>query len=258
MTTSLKLLPLCTLVLSLALSGSSSTQAAAFSTNAFADAFVTPGPSGNFSGNNFGAAGGLGVSAPGAAKGEFQSVLQFDLAGARNAFNTQFGPGQWSVQTIVLQLTAAPNNNAMFNTPAAGLFQIFWMQNDSWTEGNGTPNTPGTSGITFSSLPTFTSSGEESLGTFSFGGSTSGAVNYNLDVSAGLTADILAGNDVSLRMVAADTSVSYLFNSRNFGTASSRPLFTITAVPEPGVIALSGLALALLIARTVVGRRRMP
>ena len=79
--------------------------AAAFSTNSFADAFVTTGPSGNLSGNNYGGAGALGVSAPGLPKGEFQSVLQFDLAGGRNSFDDQFGAGQWNVQSVSLQLT---------------------------------------------------------------------------------------------------------------------------------------------------------
>jgi hypothetical protein len=233
------------------------TLAATFSTNSFSDAFVTTGPSGNLSGNNYGAAGALGVSAPGLPKGEFQSVLQFDLAGARNSFDNQFGAGQWSVQSVSLQLTATPPNNGIFNTTSAGQFQIYWMQNNSWTEGTGTPNAPTTTGITFTSLQnTFIGPGDESLGTFSFNGATNGAANYTLSLTNGFTAGLLAGNDISLRLVAADSSVSYLFDSRNFGTAGSRPLFTVDAEPEPGAMALSSLGMALLAGWWMMVRRR--
>ena len=50
-------------------------------------------------------------------------------------------------------------------------------------------------------------------------------------------------------MFAADNSVSYLSDSRNFGTASARPLLTITAVPEPGTLPLALMGL------TMVARR---
>jgi len=136
------------------------------------DAFVTTGPSGNLSGNNYGGAGALSVAAPGLSKGEFQSVLQFDLSGAVTSFNTQFGAGQWNIQSITLSLTATSPNNAIFNSSAAGQFGISWMQNDSWTEGTGTPAAPTTTGITYSSLPSYTGAGDESLGTFSFNGDT--------------------------------------------------------------------------------------
>jgi len=231
--------------------------AATFGTNSFSDAFVTSGPGGNLSGNNYGGAGAIGVSAPGLSNGEFQSVLQFDLAGARNSFDNQFGAGQWSIQSVTLQLTATPPNNAIFNTTAAGQFQIVWMQNDSWTEGTGTPNVPTSTGITFTSLEnSFTGPGDESLGTFAFNGATSGAGNYTLNLTPGFSADLLAGNDTSLRLVAADSSVSGLFDSRNFGTAAARPLLTIDAVPEPGTAALAGLGMTLLAGwRTIVRRR---
>ena len=88
--------------------------------NPAADAFVTAGPTGNLSGNNYGAAGALSVAASGLAKGEFQSVLRFDLSGAKTSFNSQFGAGQWSIQSITLSLTATAPNNAIFNASAAG------------------------------------------------------------------------------------------------------------------------------------------
>jgi len=219
---------------------------ASFATNATADAFVTTGPSGNLSGNNYGAAGGIAVAAPGLAQGEFQSVLRFNLGGALNSFDALFGPGLWSIQSVTLQLNAAPANNAIFNAPASGQFGISWMQNDSWTEGSGSPSAPGASGITFNSLQgSFISPGDQNLGTFSFNGATSGALTYSLGLTPGLTADVLAGDTLSLRLFAADSSVSGVFNSRNFGTAANRPSLILVAVPEPGELALGALGLAL-------------
>jgi hypothetical protein len=220
--------------------------AASFTLNPSIDAFVTTGPSGNLSGNNYGGAGALSVTAPGLAKGEFQSVLQFDLSGAVTSFNTQFGTGQWNIQSITLSLTATSPNNAIFNSSAAGQFGISWMQNDSWTEGTGTPAAPTTTGITYSSLPSYTSAGDESLGTFSFNGATSGSAAYTLGLTPGFSADVEAGSLVSLRMFAADTTVSYLLDSRNFGTASARPILTVVAVPEPAALALVAVGAALL------------
>jgi len=209
---------------------------ATFGLNPSLDAFVTTGPSGNLSGNNYGGAGALGISAPGLAQGEFQSVLQFNLSAARTSFDSQFGVGLWSIQSVVLQLTATSPNNAIFNSSAAGQFSISWMQNDGWTEGTGTPAAPTTTGITFGTLSNFVSAADEPLGTFSFNGATSGSFTCTLNLAPSFAADILAGSTASLRMFAADAIVSYLTDSRSFGTASARPLLTITAVPEPATI----------------------
>lgn len=226
--------------------------------NPASDAFVTTGPSGNLSGNNYGQGGSVAVAAPGLPKGEFQSILQFDTSLAKSSFDSEFGPSKWNISSINLQLTATPNNNTLFNATSAGQFQIFWMQNDSWTEGTGNPATPTNVGITYNSLQnTFTSVGDENLGTFSYNGATSGANTYSLNLTRGFSADLQAGGTVSLRMVAADTSVSYLFNSRSFGTVANRPVLGITAVPEPGMLALGAIAIAAAaMGRKHVRRRR--
>jgi hypothetical protein len=224
--------------------------AASSSLNPSADTFVTTGPTGNLSNNNYGGAGALSIAAPNLSQGEFQSVLQFNLSSVKSAFDSQFGVGQWSIQSISLQLTATAPNNAIFNASAAGQFSISWMQNDSWIEGSGTPQAPTTTGITFSTLNTFLSPADEALGTFSFNGATSGNSIYTLGLTPLFSADVLTGNTVSFRMFATDTSVSGVFDSRSFGTASARPLLTITAVPEPGSIALGFMALYFLSHRT--------
>jgi hypothetical protein len=198
-----------------------------------ADAFVS---SANPS-NNYGGAGALSVSAAGLANGEFQSVLRFDMSAAKSSFDAAYGAGQWTVQSIALKLSATAPNNAIFNASAAGQFNASWMQNDSWVEGSGTPASPTTTGITLNSLPGFLSGSDAALGTFSFNGATSGSFTYTLAMPAGLLGDIGAGSLASMRLYAADSTVSYLSDSRNFGQAALRPEFDITAVPEPAGLA---------------------
>jgi hypothetical protein len=223
-------------------------RAASFSTNPIADAFVATGPTENLSGDNFGAAGALAVAAPGLAQGEFQTVMKFDLSGALGSFNAQFGAGQWTVQSVTLQLTSSSHSNAIFNNIAAGNFNVSLMQNNSWVEGTGTGGIPTTDGISFNSLQSayINNATDQALGTFSFPGGSTGVNGYSLDLSSDVISDLVGGDDLSLRLFAADTSVSYLFSSRNAGgTVEPDLVITADAVPEPGTLALgvSGLAM---------------
>ena len=189
--------------------------------------------------------GALAIAAPGLPQGEFQTVLKFQLSGISSSLNATYGTGQWSVQSLTLQLTASPHNNSIFNPIAPGNFNISLMQNSSWVEGTGTGSTPTTDGISYNSLQStyINNVTDQALGTFAFGGNSTGADTYSLNLSPGLVNDLQDGNDLSLRLFAADDVVSYLLSSRQAGMVLS-PTLIIDAVPEPGVLALYALGLA--------------
>ena len=222
-------------------------QTASFSVQPIADAFVTPGASGSLSSSNFGAAGSLAIAAAGLPQGEFQSVLKFDLSAAQSSFNAQFGAGQWAIQSVTLQLTSSPHNNSIFNNIAAGQFGVSLMQNNLWVEGTGTGGIPSSDGISYDTLlGTFVNNGnDQALGTFNFPGGSSGRNNYDLNLSSGFVSDVTSGGDLSLRLFAADSSVSYLFTSRSGSSGAPDILVQAVAVPEPNTAALGGLALIL-------------
>jgi len=226
-----------------------------FSLSPIADAFMASGPTGNLANNNYGGGGALALAASGLPQGPFQSVIEFNLGPAANSFNSQYGAGDWTVQSVTLQLTSTPHNNAIYNNAAAGQFNVSLMQNNAWVEGTGTAGTPTTDGITYNSLmSTYVNPAtDQALGTFSFPGGSSGANNYSLTLSPGLLNDVGSGGEVSLRLYAGDNNVSYLFSSRSAG--SGGPELLITAAPEPGTLELIATGLcAVALWRPISGR----
>jgi len=232
---------------------------------AFSDSIPTSGDTFVSSANpstNYGSMGAMQVAAPGLPKGEMQSLLQFNFSSAVTAFNSQFGVGNWTVDSITLQLGTnfgtqgqTPMNNT-FNNISGGLFNIDLLANNSWSESTATWNslssieTPGSDAtLTNASSPgnpfSYTAVGNTNPPTVP-------AATYGIGLNASLVSDISTGGTASLRIYAADTSVSYLFNSKEFGTAANRPVLVVDAVPEPGSIPL--LAIAAFTA--VAGRRR--
>jgi hypothetical protein len=62
---------------------------------------------------------------------------------------------------------------------------------------------------------------------------------YFLALPAGFVADIADGGDVGIYLTAIDPGIGFTFNSQNFGTATQRPLFVLSAVPKPGTIGIT-------------------
>jgi hypothetical protein len=231
------------------ISAAASLQAQSAAVTPLADTFVDSANPGN----NYGVAGALGIAPAGASNGEFDSFIEFNLSSAKTGFDQHFGVGNWTIQSITLQLTAAVPNNPLFNgngSPSvntAGQFTIAYTPNNSWLEGSGTPNIADTSAtdLNFNNHLNYVSAADEALGTFNFSGATSGATVYTLTLTPNFLAAAAAGADVSLYLSAADSQVNYLFNSGNFmGAASTHPTLTVNAVPEPSATLLLGGGLA--------------
>ena len=224
--------------------------AVVLSVNPVADALL----SASHASSNYGGAGALEISATASTNGQFQSLLRFDLASVKSGFDAALGAGNWMISGVSLQLSeeSPANLPAFFNPSTAGLIGVTWMSITAWTEGTGRPVAPGSTGVTFNDLPSLTSMSDQSLGSFSFdGGTAGGQQTYSLTASSGLTDNVLAGNLVSLRLSAGDSSVSALFTANNnAGPAADHPLlsFTAVAVPEPSACALLALGCAGLLA----------
>ena len=89
--------------------------------------------------------------------------------------------GQWAIQSVSLQLSSSPHNNAVLNETMPGSFDVSLMQNNGWVEGTGNASNPANNGITsYDSLQnTFINpAADQSLGTFAFAGGTAESDSY--------------------------------------------------------------------------------
>ncbi len=219
------------------------------STISTGDAFLATGSPGNPDGNNltnlnYGGAGALVVAPPSSNKGEFQSVLKFNLSDVVGAFNTNYGANGWIVSGMTLKLTGNFGGageqpfNPIFPAVSGGQFVIEWLSNDNWAEGTGNPNLPTMDGVTYDSLPGLLSEPHAILSTNTYvpPGDNVPAV-YTLPLNTSLVADVVAGGDVTLLLRAADGQIAYLFNSHDYGRGNE-PVLQVAASPVgPTIVA---------------------
>lgn len=212
------------------------------------DAFPNATDEHDLSSSNFGGAGTLAISSASSVKGEFQSVIRFELAAAIESFNTTYGIGGWTLTSVQLKLmtnygtAGVQPNNAIFNVIHSGLFGITWLADDSWEEGStdANPSAPGTYGITFDDIGSLTATGSESLGTYRYDPPGDNVpFYYSLPLSSdNLVTDLMAGENLSLLFSAADDEINFLFNSRRKLGNEPYLVLTADAVPEPATDAL--------------------
>jgi len=221
--------------------GSIATAQVTYTGTDYADAFLATGspdnPEGtNLTGLNFGGAGTLVVAPAASVKGEFQSVMKFNLSNAVAMFNTNYGAGNWTITNISLELTSnygtsnVQPNNAIFPVISGGNFVIEWLSYDDWVEGTGTPNLPTMDGVTYDSLPDLLSGAHEILCTNTYSPPGNNVpVTYPLPLDTNLVADVSDGGDVAFLFYAADDQIGYLFNSYSYGRGNE-PLIHVTAI----------------------------
>jgi hypothetical protein len=228
----------------LILLGAAGISRAALFTNSFsADSFVRS----NAPTSNYGGAGALSVSGAtatntsGVAMGIADTFIKFNTTAMVTNFNSLFGTSNWVINgaTLVVTEVGIPNN-PVFDL-GKGVFEIDWISNDNWTEGTGTPAAPTSTNIVYTNELTLLTN-VASLGIF-----TNTAANstntYSLPLAAPFVANLSAGGDVSLYLIAIDPTTGFTFDSRSFTTASERPFVVISAVPLPAIsgITVSGL-----------------
>jgi len=238
-----------------------------YTTTNYADAFLATGSPANpegadLTGLNFGGAGTLVVAPASSLKGEFQSVIKFNLSNGIALFNTACGTNNWTIGAVSLELTSnygmdgVQPNNPIFNIISGGQFVIEWLSDDDWVEGTGNPNLPTTDGVTYDSLPSLLMGPHEPLCTNTY---TPPGVNipvtWTLSLSTNLVADIAAGGDVTFLFYAADNQINYLFNSYSYGRGNE-PLIHVTANPVLRI--LSGSFTNSLFHLTGVGCTNLP
>ena len=200
----------------------------------YADAFLATGSPNNpegadLTGLNFGGAGTLVVAPAASVKGEFQSVIEFNLSNAVALFNTNYGAGNWTITNISLELTSnygtsnVQPNNAIFPVISGGNFVIEWLSNDGWVEGTGTPNLPTTDGVTYDSLPDLLSGAHEILCTNTYSPPGNNVpVTYTLPLDTNLVADVSGGGDVTFLFYAATTRLDTCSTLTATDAATSR------------------------------------
>lgn len=210
-----------------------------------------------------GAVGVQGSSAPsniGTPAGAANVSFKFNIGTFVDSLNTTYGAGNWTVSNIQLKFQyTLYANNSRFGA-GAGDFDIYWVANDSWTQGTANP-AYATSASALSSW----SSGQALLGseyydwtTPSYQGSTAdlktavwttdktgtrqSILAYNLAASPDFLTDILTATgsgdaNISLYLMSTSDSLGLTIFT---GGGSSLPTLTfdVVSVPEPGGVTL--------------------
>lgn len=201
-----------------------------------------------------------------------ENLIAYNTASIKDGFDAEFGAGNWHVTDVQFKwytnfdIPGVPANNAQFNVPAPGYFNIGYFSNDNWFNpatagpaGTANPdlnwNSVYGSGGAYNDLFT----GQESVGTFYYpGGTFNGAQNcagevcaprfWDLELIPSMLSDTAAGGYLSFHGTAADDNLVYLINQMTKPDAHPQIFITAEAgpapVPIPAAVWLFGSALA--------------
>lgn len=193
------------------------------------------------------------------------ATFKYGVGSTVDSLNATYGAGNWTVANVKLTLQyTLYANNSRFNA-GAGTFDIYWVANDTWTQGNVNPAYATSAG----SLAGW-SGGQSLLASETYNWTTPGYTGTYADlntsawttdktgirqttISYDLAADSTFVNDITSASAASDPNVSlYLMATSDkmgmtifTGGGSVLPTLTfdVVPVPEPGCLALAGLAL---------------
>ena len=190
--------------------------------------------------SNFGKAGALSVAGPDAFSyvlptqhvGRFDSFIRFPAASASAALDSQFGSRRWVVTSVVLNLTEQTKPNNPIFALGPGTFEVRWVQQDSWTEGTGTPSLPTTDGLAWNGKPLVLGADDASLGTFAnvgAGPADNIPISCTLGLPAALVNDIRDGAQLTLFLTPASSAIGFTFNSVNVTGTRVPPSISVTA-----------------------------
>ncbi len=215
-------------------------RAAIFTNSVDADTFVRS----NAPTANYGGAGSLSVSGSSSfnvafnvTNGIADTFIRFNTAAMVTSFNTLFGANNWVISGAKLQVTEVGTpNNSIFDQ-GKGAFGIYWIADDNWIEGTGTPASPTTDGIVFTNEPTLLTN-TVGLGTFT-NTAANGTLLFLLGLPPAFVSNAQAGGEVTMFLTAIEPQIGFTFNSRSFGTTSARPFLEISAMPRPGITTFS-------------------
>lgn len=203
-----------------------------------ADAFAREqAPTSNFGGGGAVAvSGSASVNGSNQARGRVDSLLKFDAAAAKSAFDAAYGAGNWTIASATLRITEVGTPTSALFARGAGGFSIAWLSDDNWSEGSGTPAAPTTATgnqLSWNSLQTMLGGGSESLlGSFTSAGAD-GLISMGLALPAAFTGDAAGGNLLTLHAAPTTNTLGLTFNSRTNATPEARPILELTAIPEP-------------------------
>ncbi len=195
------------------------------------DAFATFGSAGAMH-----VSGDASVNALGAPQGVAEAWLRFDMAPAVARFDSAFGIARWELVSATLRIdgVGAPTH-PMFNR-GAGLVQVLWVANDTWTEGTGKPIAPGTvvgSNLSYHAAQSrLDPAVDEFVASFDHS-AESGVVDLPLQLTAGFAADLEGAGEATIVLTTNDPGVGLTFHSRSWSGVAGRPTLKLVAQPAP-------------------------